>query len=57
MKTQYKDGMATFKITVNDGFCSYEYPLHISTKNSIDGVMKKVYKAFDLPFKEGKLIK
>jgi hypothetical protein len=39
---------SNFTFTINDGFCSYEFPLSISSENSIQDVAEKIYQAFDL---------
>jgi hypothetical protein len=45
-----------FKITIDDGFCVYEYPLDVED-HSIDMVMTKIYKAFKIKKEKGKFIK
>jgi len=48
----------SFKIKINDGFCEYEYELPISEDFSIEDVINKIYKAFNLKQKpDGKYIK
>ena len=37
-----------FTIIVNDRFCSYEYPLNISKKYSINKIVEKIYGAFSV---------
>lgn len=48
---------ANFKITVDDQFCKYEYPLNISADYSIQNVMEKIYETFDLPMQKGVWVK
>ena len=50
------DKLPDFKISVNDGFCTYEYPFDIGNNHSIDEVIKRIYKEFNIPEQEGKLI-
>lgn len=49
------DGVShsNFTFTVSDGYCAYSYPLNISSNNSIDDVVKKIYKAFKLKKENG----
>lgn len=46
-----------FKITISDSHCAYQYKLNISTKNSIDSIMNKIYNAFGVEPKNGKMVK
>lgn len=46
-----------FTFTVSDMYCTYSYPLNISSNNSVDDIAKKIYKAFKLKEEEGVLVK
>lgn len=48
---------SNFTFTVSDGYCTYSYPLNISTNNSVYDVVKKIYKAFKLKKENGTLVK
>lgn len=48
---------ATFRFTISDGHCSYEYPLNISDKYSIYMIAERIYKAFNLKKEMGRLVK
>jgi hypothetical protein len=45
-----------FKVTVSDGFCTYEFPLDIDGDNCINDVMKVLYNHYNLPMNEGRLV-
>ena len=45
-----------FKITINDGFCTYEYNLNIGTSYSIHNVITDICKIYKISKPKGKLI-
>lgn len=48
---------ARFKITINDGYCTYEYPLNISGNNSIDMIAKKIFKEYGIEPPNGNIVR
>jgi hypothetical protein len=46
-----------FTITIDDGFCKYEYPLRVSGMLSINMIAKKIFKSFKLKYEDGVFIK
>ena len=45
----------TFKISINDGFCEWTYPVQVSCDSSIDSVMKKISEALKIANPKGEL--
>lgn len=45
-----------FKIKISDGYCTWEFPLYIGDKHSIQEVADVLFNHYNLPPENGKLI-
>lgn len=44
-----------FKVTIDDGYCSYEYEYDMNDEVSIYDIASGISKQFDVPMPEGKI--
>tara|TARA_R110002049_G_scaffold224712_4_gene396522 strand:+ start:14944 stop:15129 length:186 start_codon:yes stop_codon:yes gene_type:complete len=46
----------TFKVFINDGYCTWAFPVELTENHSIDDVAKGLYKGLGLKAKKGEYI-
>jgi len=49
--------LVEFKISIDDGYCEWQYPIKLSDEFSVNKVMQKICETFKVEMLEGKFLR